>query len=71
MHLAPLRNRTGLKVLEIGLGCTSYQKNVGASVRLWQHLLPKAELWFAEYNAKCVETQKVWYLSGNRAQTTD
>ena len=59
MHLAPLRNRTGLKLLEIGLGCTNYQKTVGASVGLWRRLLPKAELWFAEYNAGCVQKQKV------------
>ena len=46
-----------MKMLEIGLGCDmNYEP--GASVALWKKLFPQAELWEAEYDAKCVEQAK-------------
>jgi hypothetical protein len=49
------RRRTEkLKFLEIGLGCDmSY--GPGASLALWKEYLPSSELWFAEFDAKCVQ----------------
>jgi len=53
--LLPWReSANGPKLLEIGLGCgMSY--GPGASVKAWQTLLPRVELWEAEYNAACVQ----------------
>lgn len=42
------------KFLEIGLGCDMLY-GAGASIPLWKKLFPKAELWEAEYDEKCVE----------------
>ena len=54
IHLAPLRHRSSsLKLFEIGLGC-NMAYGPGASVQLWQALLPGVELWTAEYDAACV-----------------
>ncbi|KAL7539499.1 hypothetical protein ACHAXR_009341, partial [Thalassiosira sp. AJA248-18] len=48
------RRKPQMKMLEIGLGCgMSY--GPGASVALWKHIFPSADLWEAEFNAKCVE----------------
>lgn len=47
----------GMKMLEIGLGC-DMGYGPGASTALWKKLFPKAELWEAEYDAKCVEKNK-------------
>ena len=41
------------KFLEIGLGC-NMDYGPGASVAVWKHLFPEAELWEAEYVADCV-----------------
>ena len=60
-HLYPIRNRS-IKLLEIGLGCTSWQAahgGKGASAKMWQKFLPKAELWFAEFNGACVKDLRV------------
>lgn len=53
--LLPLAaSKPTFKLLEIGMGCNmSY--GPGASVKLWKELFPDAELWEAEYNAKCVK----------------
>ena len=47
------------KLLEIGLGCDQGY-GPGASVKLWQHHLPKEalELWEGEYDAACVHTAR-------------
>mmetsp|Transcript_10640 Transcript_10640/g.18700 ORF Transcript_10640/g.18700 Transcript_10640/m.18700 type:complete len:288 (+) Transcript_10640:58-921(+) len=51
------RQKPGMKMLEIGLGCgMSY--GPGASVALWKKLFPEADLWEAEFNGKCVEKAK-------------
>ena len=42
------------RMLEIGLGC-NMDYGPGASVQIWRQLLPRAELWEAEYDAACVE----------------
>jgi len=46
-----------MKILEIGLGCM-IEYGPGASVALYKKLFPQAELWEAEYNAKCVEEHR-------------
>lgn len=45
------------KILEIGLGC-DMDYGPGASVALWKALFPNADLWEAEFNAKCVQECK-------------
>ncbi|KAL9185705.1 hypothetical protein ACHAXT_003482 [Thalassiosira profunda] len=51
------RRKPSMKMLEIGLGCDmNYEP--GASVALWKKLFPQADLWEAEYDAKCVELAK-------------
>mmetsp|Transcript_16561 Transcript_16561/g.27900 ORF Transcript_16561/g.27900 Transcript_16561/m.27900 type:complete len:259 (-) Transcript_16561:79-855(-) len=52
IFLAPMRHRP-LKLFEIGLGCEATTKS--ASATLWRKLLPKGDLWFAEYNSTCVD----------------
>ena len=52
-HLGPLRHEP-IKFLEIGLGCNMHN-GVGLSVPIWRNYLRKAELWWAEFNAKCVK----------------
>ena len=61
-HLAPIRTQK-LKFLEIGLGCNMPSiarrgDGIGLSVAFWRTYLPNAELWWAEYNAKCVERRR-------------
>mmetsp|Transcript_39730 Transcript_39730/g.71639 ORF Transcript_39730/g.71639 Transcript_39730/m.71639 type:complete len:301 (+) Transcript_39730:309-1211(+) len=46
--------KPNMKMLEIGLGC-NMRYGPGASVSLWKHLFPGAELWEAEYDGNCVE----------------
>ena len=46
-----------MKMLEIGLGC-DMNYGPGASVAIWKELLPKADLWEAEFNAKCVNKHR-------------
>mmetsp|Transcript_43571 Transcript_43571/g.125769 ORF Transcript_43571/g.125769 Transcript_43571/m.125769 type:complete len:294 (-) Transcript_43571:60-941(-) len=60
MFLAPLAKApVPPKVLEIGLGCNDgWIYETGASVKLWKALLPKAEVWEAEYDLKCVEKMR-------------
>lgn len=43
----------GPKFLEIGLGC-DMNYGPGASVKAWQTILPKMDLWEAEYDEACV-----------------
>jgi hypothetical protein len=50
-------NKPKMKMLEIGLGC-NMAYGPGASVALWKILFPQADLWEAEYVAKCVEVAK-------------
>lgn len=56
--LASAPDGAGLKILEIGLGC-DYQSEVhktqAKSARLWRKLAPKATLYEAEYDRRCVE----------------
>jgi hypothetical protein len=56
-YLMPLRNSTHIKMLEIGLGC-NMGYGPGASVKLWRIILPHAEMWEAEYNKACVNSQR-------------
>lgn len=56
IFLMPLRS-TAPKMLEIGLGC-NMGYGPGASVALWEKLLPRAELWEADYNGGCVENAR-------------
>lgn len=58
MYLLPMyASKPNMKMLEIGLGCRM-QYGPGASVQLWKKLFPKAQLWEAEYDGKCVEEAK-------------
>jgi hypothetical protein len=54
--LGPMRNEL-VKMLEIGLGCNMVY-GAGASLKLWTNYLPHAQIWFAEYDEKCVEKSK-------------
>jgi len=59
-----------MKMLEIGLGCDmSY--GPGASVALHQDLFPKAELWEAEFDAKCVNKHRHGKLNDINVLTGD
>ena len=51
MHLMPLADAPAPKLLEIGLGCNG----PGRSARLWRALLPRAEIWEADLDERCVE----------------
>lgn len=64
-HLNP-----SMKFLEIGLGC-DMGYGPGASVAIWRKLLPKAELWEAEFNAECVEKHRNGMLRGINLLTGD
>ena len=56
--LLPYYNRIpNMKMLEIGLGC-DMNYGPGASVAIYKKLFPEAELWEAEFDAKCVEKSK-------------
>ena len=63
-RLAATGGGAGLKFLEIGLGCNYKVGNAGMghtsgnSARLWRKVAPKAELWEAEYDGKCVASQR-------------
>lgn len=50
-------NKPDMKFLEIGLGC-NMKYGPGASVALWKHLFPNAELWEAEYVKDGVDTAR-------------
>ena len=63
------------KILEIGLGC-DMNYGPGASAKVWQSLLPQAELWEAEYDKSCVakarqavslgvQDGESWFVLGN------
>ncbi len=75
--LMPFYNRKpNMKILEIGLGC-DMNYGPGASVKLWKHLFPKADLWEAELNSACVEKSQldgslegINVLVGNQGNTT-
>ena len=67
-HLGPLRHDP-LKFMEIGLGCNmpSHARRgdgIGLSVPFWRKYLPNAEIWMAEYDAKCVEPRRARNYSG-------
>jgi len=64
-HLNPT-----MKMLEIGLGCDMIY-GPGASVAIYQKLFPKAELWEAEYDEKCVEKNRDGLLKGINILTGD
>lgn len=49
--------KPNFKFLEIGMGC-NMSFGYGASVKLWKKLFPKADLWEAEYDEKCVNEAK-------------
>lgn len=60
-----------VKLFEIGLGCTM-RYGPGASVKLWQALLPGAELWEADHDDACVAKAKAdGLLSGVNVLTGD
>jgi len=59
-----------MKFLEIGLGC-NMGYGPGASVNVWKALFPKANLWEAEYDAKCVEKHRDGTLKGINVLTGD
>ncbi len=47
------------KLFEVGLGCNmGTGPAVGASARLWRRYFPHAEVWFAEYDARCVQARE-------------
>ena len=59
------------KILEIGLGC-DMNYGPGASAKVWQSLLPQAELWEAEYDEACVDkARKEGLLEGINTVTGD
>jgi len=56
--LGPLSKSTYKpKLLEIGLGCTM-NYGPGASVKVWQTLLPNADIWEADVNEECVNRSR-------------
>lgn len=66
-----VRDNPNLKFLEIGLGC-NMKYGPGASVNLWNKLLPNAEIWEAEFYANCVKKAvKNGMLDGIRTLTGD
>lgn len=48
-----LPTREKIKLLEIGLGC-NMDYGPGASARVWRNMFPEAEIYFVEYDEKCV-----------------
>lgn len=65
--LAATNGGVGMKILEIGLGCDYARGNAGKgrtfanSARLWRKLAPRAELYEAEFDGKCVaHHQSLW-----------
>jgi len=59
------------KMLEIGLGC-NMRYGPGASVQVWNLVLPGTELWEAEYDAACVDkARKSGQLNGTKTVTGD
>ena len=52
-YFAPVRCDP-IKILEIGLGCIQAY-GVGASYHLWLDYFPNADIYFIEYEEKCVE----------------
>jgi hypothetical protein len=50
-------HKPNMKMMEIGLGC-DMGYGPGASVALWKKLFPKADLWEAEYDRKCVDKSR-------------
>ena len=65
--LAATNGGVGVKILEIGLGCDYARGNAGKghtfanSARLWRKLAPRAELYEAEFDGKCVaHHQSLW-----------
>jgi len=46
-----------LKIMEIGLGCTMGY-GPGKSAEMWRSYFPNAQLWFAEFDANCVQKHK-------------
>lgn len=56
LFLGPLRGVRGLRMLEIGLGCTMGY-GPGRSANFWRAWLPDMELWEAEVDAACVRAQ--------------
>jgi len=59
-----------MKMLEIGLGC-DMGYGPGASVALHKGIFPEAELWEAEFDAKCVNKHRDGKLKGINVVTGD
>jgi len=58
VFLMPWRTSTrGPKLLEIGLGCDMVY-GPGASVQAWQTIIPRVELWEAEFDEACVNASR-------------
>ena len=55
-HLAPMRLMP-IKFLEVGLGC-DMRYGPGLSLQLWLEYLPRAEVWTAEVDEKCVRAKR-------------
>merc|ERR1712087_1100748 len=53
LMLPLLTQKQHSRIFEIGLGPCNLSP--GASILVWQSLLPNAKLWVADYNANCVE----------------
>jgi hypothetical protein len=78
LFLMPWRTSTkGPKLFEIGLGC-DMDYGPGASVKVWQTILPLVELWEAEYDAACVNKSRetgtlsddVYTVTGDQGNAT-
>ena len=70
MHTYQVMYGMFLMPYQIGLGC-DMDCGPGASVAIYQKLFPKAELWEAEYDAKCVEKNRDGMLEGINILTGD
>jgi len=73
----PGLSKQRVKLLEIGLGC-GMPYGAGASIPLWKGLLPRADVWIAEFNVACVhkfrnegKTPGVQFLTGDQENPED
>ena len=69
--LAATNGGAGMKILEIGLGCDYARGNAGKgrtfanSARLWRKLAPRAQLYEAEFDGKCVAHHRALWTQLN------
>lgn len=54
IYLMPLRHQP-IKFLEIGLGC-NMKYGIGASINMWEAVLPNAQIYEAEFDEICVNS---------------